>query len=997
MKGAFFAALLVPALAHAERLPVHIYTTADGLANDRVDRGMRDSRGFLWFATYDGVSRFDGQHFESFGTDDGLPNPETHDVCETRDGRIWVATEGGVAWLDLRERVTRPRFHLMRLGKNAAEDSTASLLVDGAGVLWIGTMGGLWRWDGAHAERVSLRAGREPLAIVTVEDRRDGSLWLGTTWGLVHRLRDGRVEHFRIEPEDEPDDRVFSLALDRTGRLWIGTAGPKLVAVTLPIPATTEPLWLAAAHGGRFLRRDTFGIVRRNILEDSHGTIWIGGMKLTKYDGHAFQELGAAQGIPENAPAPCLEDGAGNLWLGTNTHGLVRLSARGLVTYTQADGLDPIYAQAFVEDAGGTFYAVTNSYGHVINRLDGDHFTPVRPRLPRDVTGGGWGSGQVAFPDRDGRWWYPTGMGLARYPKVARLEDLATTMPEFFTQKDGLPGRDVLTLYQDRQGSVWIATMSSTGLCRWDPATRRIEPAPRNWPHGVAVSYAEDRSGALWIGYNDTHLLRKRGSDVRIFGEADGLPRGSVQSILIDHLDRAWLGVDAGGVLRIDDQASDHPTFVRAQGLASERVVALAEDAQGRIYVGTTRGIDRIDPNRAEVGHFNTSDGLPSDYIFAAKRDPHGAMWFATKDGVAKLIPDTAPRPVPQPVYFSSLRVAGVGLPLAAGGEQQVPPLELAHDQNQLDVAFTSPSFLVGEPVRFQYRLGNGAWSTPSPERELHFAQLAAGRYSLEVRAALPDGTRSAPARVSFVVLRPIWQRWWFVTSLALVLGALGYQLYRWRIGHLLAIERVRTRIATDLHDELGSSLSRISILSEVAARRAAAREEVSSQVGDIGRSARELVDVASDIVWSTDPRRDDLGSLLVRLRHFAADLLEARGIEWKLEAPAEPQRIRLGPDQRRHVYLVLKEAIHNAARHSKATRVTIRVGRNEGSLEATVRDDGCGFDLTKRRSSGGGRHGNGLVNMRGRAEQAGGEMSIRSQPGQGTEIMLRLPLRGVT
>ena len=995
MKGAFWAALLLPALANAARLPVRVYTTADGLANDRVDRGTRDSRGFLWFATYDGVSRFDGQRFESFGTADGLPDPETHDVCETRDGRIWVATEGGVAWLDPRERATRPRFHPMRLGASAAEDSTAALLQDSAGTLWIGSMGGLWRWDGAHAERVSLRPGRQPLVLVMAEDRRDQSLWLGTTWGLVHRLRDGSVEHFRIEPDDEPDDRVFSLTLDHTGRLWIGTAGPRLVAVTLPIPPTTQPLWLAAAHDSRFLRHEALGMVRRNFLEDSHGNLWIGATRLTRYDGRKFEELGAAQGVPENSPGPCLEDAAGDLWFGTDTHGLVRLSARGLVTYTRVDGLEPIYTQAFVEDAAGTFYAITNWGGHVINRFDGDHFTSVRPRLPRDVTRVAWGSGQVAFADREGRWWYPTGQGLARYPKLARLEDLTTTMPQFFTQQDGLPGRDVLTLYQDRQGDVWIATMSPTGLARWDHQSGRFEPTPREWPKGVAVSYVEDRTGALWIGYNDAHLLRKRGDEVRVFGEADGLPRGSVQALLIDHRGRLWAAIDSGGVVRIDDPS--RPTFARVAGLSSERANALAEDAQGRIYVGTTRGIDRLDPDRDQVGHFNSSDGLPSDYIFAARRDRSGTMWFATKDGAARLIPDTAPRPAAQPVYFSSLRVGGRPIPVAAGGEQQAPPLELGHDQNQLDVAFVSPGFIVGEPVRYQYRLGGSAWSTPSPDRELHFAQLAAGRYALEVRAAFPDGTRSAPARLGFVVLRPLWQRWWLLTLAAAAAAALGYQVYRWRIGHLLAIERVRTRIATDLHDELGSSLSRISILSEVAARRAAAREEVISQVGDIGRSARELVDVASDIVWSTDPRRDDLGSLLVRLRSFAADLLEARGIEWKLEAPAEPQRIRLGPDQRRHVYLVLKEAIHNAARHSKAKRVVISVGRNEGSLEATVRDDGCGFDLTKRRSSGGGRHGNGLVNMRGRAEQAGGEMIIRSQPGQGTEITLRLPLRGVT
>jgi signal transduction histidine kinase len=205
-------------------------------------------------------------------------------------------------------------------------------------------------------------------------------------------------------------------------------------------------------------------------------------------------------------------------------------------------------------------------------------------------------------------------------------------------------------------------------------------------------------------------------------------------------------------------------------------------------------------------------------------------------------------------------------------------------------------------------------------------------------------------------------------------------------VQHLVAVERVRTRIATDLHDDLGAGLSRIAILSEVAARGGGARG-VDEVVGDIGKSARELVDVASDIVWSTDPARDDLGQLVVRLRRYAADVLEGQGIAWTLRAPPEPGALKLDPYQRRHLYLIMKEAIHNAARHAGATRVDVEVRRGGGALEAVIVDDGRGLDASTPAA------GHGLRNMRARAALVGGTLTIDAPAGGGTLVALRVPL----
>lgn len=981
--------VLLSVPASAERWPIRTYTTADGLANDRVDRGTRDHLGYLWFATIDGVSRFDGQRFESFGVRDGLPSSAANDIRATRSGVIWVATDAGLAWLDPATRGTRLSFHAV-----ATEGAAIALAEDGDGRLWAATTRGLVEVVGATP--IARPLGREirPATITAIApDPVDRSLWLGTWHGLVHRHADGSSEQYPFAGDGVYDDRVFALCIDHERRLWISHLDQKVLAIPLgggfPV-AAGQPLW--PADGPGWLHLAPNGWARRAILEDSHGTIWIGTTtELVRYDGHGFRTLTAAEGVSDQAPTPIVEDAVGNLWIGTDARGVQRIASRGLFAYDQNDGLDGNTIMGLAESRG-ELHVLTNHAPQQLHRFDGRRFTAVQPRFPDDVVTLAWTHGQTLAVDRDDRWWYPTGQGVAHYPRAARLDDLATTLPAFFGVGDGLPGRDIARLYADRRGDVWIVTMSRVGLVRWNRATDRIVPLTGRWPSSIAASFAEDRSGALWIGFDDGQLVRVRDGVPETFGAGDGVPDGDVSALLVDREGRLWLGSDGAGVTRIDDPAAAHLAVARryttGNGLASDRVATLVDDLRGRIYIGTSHGIDRLDPATGAIGHFDTSDGLPNNYVTTSLRSSDGALWFGTKAGPGRLVEDPRPLVAPPPTYITRLTVAGVAREIAIGGDRDVGEIELAADDHQLDIAFTSPAFVVGESLRFQYRLDDqAAWSPPVAEREVHFPRLAPGHYRFSVRAVIGAGATSPAAHATFTILPPLWQRWWFIAAAATALGAIGYRLYRARLAHLLAIERVRTRIATDLHDDLGSSLSRIAILSEVASRRAAAREAITTQIQDIGKSARELVDVASDIVWSTDPRRDDLESLLVRLRSFASDVLEGRGIAWSMAAPAEPDRIKLGPERRRQLFLILKEAIHNAARHAGAARVDITIVRGDGVLTATVRDDGRGFDAGARSD------GNGLASMRARAERAGGTLRIASSPTTGTSLIVRVPV----
>jgi signal transduction histidine kinase len=309
-----------------------------------------------------------------------------------------------------------------------------------------------------------------------------------------------------------------------------------------------------------------------------------------------------------------------------------------------------------------------------------------------------------------------------------------------------------------------------------------------------------------------------------------------------------------------------------------------------------------------------------------------------------------------------------------------------------LQVDFFSLNFTLGENIRYQFKLegADSVWSKPSTQRTVNYPNIAPGKYRFLVRAVNPDGLVSAsPAFVPFTIMQPIWRRWWFLTLAVLLLGAAISGFYRYRFTKLLEIERTRTRIATDLHDDIGASLSRIAMLSEVVKRENGEANQASEKrLTQIADDARGLVDSMSDIVWSIDPRSDTLSSVISRVRSFGADTLGERGVKWSMETETELDEIYLSSEQRRGLYLIFKEAVINIARHANCRSASLKIGLNSKSLIAEILDDGRGLPQDANGNSRGGR---GLANMKKRAVELGGELGISSSS-EGTRILLILP-----
>jgi ligand-binding sensor domain-containing protein/signal transduction histidine kinase len=1018
----------------AERLALRTYGVADGLPQEAVKRIVRDSRGFFWFCTYDGLSRFDGTRFVNYGVRDGLPHPSINDLLESHTGDYWIATNGGgVARFDpstriepqSRDQAVRPSgpvlfappvprrlFTSYSVGETPATSRVNVLHEDRSGRIWAGTDDGLFAIDEARGEmafrQVVLPFAR-PLQIWALLDDRAGRLWIGTSEGLARRLPDGRTEIVRVDSGKTAP--VWTLAEDAEAQLWVGlSTGLRVVRAAgaartvsashtwnaprgrtgltgLMRPPASE-LPVAARHAAA---ADGAIQGRISVLQRSDdGRMWIGTFA---GDVFAADRNGIRRELHlDDAITSFAEDRQGNLWVSTarGRAGAGKLARHGFTRYDETDGLTKGAIAVILETNAGELCVLRQGRLH---RFDGHRFIEVKPRFDRPVII------RSVLQDGHGAIWLPTDRGLYRFAATPALAALTDARPSArYAVADGLRTDDITLAFEDSRGDIWIGTKTPTTLAvmRRESNTLEVYADDRGLPAvATPLAVAEDLSGNIWVGFREGGLVRYRRGRFEHFAEDQGIPRSEVLALFVDHAGRLWIADGAAGLLRVDDPHAATPSFTRyttAQGLASDMVRCVIEDTWGRLYIGTVRGIDRLDAASGRTHHYSTADGLAGDELLRAFRDRHGVLWFGSWGGLSRFEPELEQESAAPAVFISGVRTGGRRYPIAEVGEHSLAGLTLQPDEAQIAIEFFGLDVADGDRLRFEYRL-DGAdteWNAPTTLRNVNYARLASGAYRFRVRALTPSGATSVePASVSFRILRPVWLRWWFITSASALLVGFAGLLYRHRVAYLLSIERVRTRIATDLHDDIGASLSQIAILSELVRGETETRQESANTLSRIATISRELVESMGDIVWAINPKRDRVGDLLQRMRYFASDTLTGKDIAFSFPSPALGRELALGADVRREVLLIFKEAINNVVHHAGCGRVAIDVRIDRDALVLRVADDGKGIPTVKAREPG-----HGLLSMRERATRLRGSLGVDSSPDGGTTLVLRVPLR---
>ncbi len=1026
--------------AAAERLPIHIYTPEDGLAHANVRRIVRDPRGFLWFCTIDGLSRFDGAEFVTYRTGDGLPDPWVTDLLTTRDGNYWVATNGGVARFDAltqyfprdgqRQADQRGRsFSSVAFEGSAMQRQVRVLLEDRAGRVWAGAVGGLSMLD----RRVSPASFRPvvpgPTATVTsLIESADGSLWIGTLGGLFHRQLSGEVSAEPIALRGGVT-HVRALAQDKDGRLWVGhdegllVLGPGIGA-SLPASLAARELRSCGTsssphHRLRLpTRADDACIVNpgdglvdrrvRAVSVGSHGQVRVGMVSgsvatiygLSDIDGAQITSVGPAQGLVDDPITTVAEDGDGNVWIGTDASGALRITALGLVSYFEADGLRNDFVPFLFEDDKERLIAVSASR-FTINEFDGRRFVKTRFNVPPRVPDNGL---FTVLRDHVGAWWLGTPAGLYRFPATRGIPEVARVAPDaHYAGYAALPGDELYPLFEDRSGDIWLIAPlpDQVRLVLWRRASddfaqygaaEGLRDIPTDWTVS-RPAIVEGPLGQLFFGFQDVGLFSYR--EGRFVSILDRGKPVSVISLHLDRLGRLWIIGRDGTVRRLDDLSTHHLTTDAkvARSLAGANVRCMVEDASGRFFFGTMSGVIEVDPASGDTWRYTTADGLAQNEVWSALASRRGDLWFGTIAGVSRL-DRTRSRPrTPAPrVLIRTVTVNGDARLVSELGDEEVSELTLAPSERGIAIAFFALAFGSGEHLRYQYRLegAEDAWSPPTPVRSVNYAHLSPGTYRFHVRAVTLSGATSAvPASVSFHVLPPVWQRTWFVAIASVFVLGLAVLLYRYRVAQLVAIERVRTRIATDLHDDIGASLSQIAIQSELALGEPAVSPGTANALGRIATTSRELVESMGDIVWAINPDRDRVGDLLQRMRYFASDTLTGKNIEFSFRAPDTGRDLALATEVRREVLLIFKEAVNNIARHARCAHADIDVRVERAGLVVQVADDGQGLSEAVARGNG-----HGLASMEARARRLNARLDIETREGGGTRLVLHVPWR---
>jgi signal transduction histidine kinase/ligand-binding sensor domain-containing protein len=983
----FATSLLVVSAAEvpAQDLPTAWYTTAQGLAHDAILRLLWDPRGFLWLGGVTDLARFDGEQFTSYGRTDGLDvGTAVNDLTFGPDGELWLATNGaGIYRFDLKTEDRARRLTLYRVGNDRASNRVNTMVIARDGRLWAGTDAGLFNGHPDKLTRVPLLAsdGQSAETIpITAIAARESMVWIGTTTGLY------RCGVEAADCRREASGAVRSLMFDRDGRFWImrpdrievWRIGRNAVAEGAPeiVGATWTPRRMVIVSDGMLVVTDDRKLIWTNIVTSR-----------VLFDSQQASRLNDVS-----------EDSSGNIWLATNT-GLLSIRRQGVTLFSEHAQLRQPHLRSLGRSSAGHPYVVTEE--NAILRIDGHSITSSRVTMPPGFRRSLWAHTAVSV-DSQGDFWLGSSDGLLRYSKLPFSSPGSVNIAagRAYTTNDGLAGDHISEIFEDSRKDLWIANVpaGSATLTVWRRESGQFERFGEAYglpPANQLGGFVEDRRGTVWARLREGGIVRLGHGRAAVFGTEQGLP-ALVSAMRFDANGTLWIG-GSDSVLRVKDPSRPTLQIEPVQTGLGATVISLGIDARGTVFAGTYSGLLSINPIDRSVRRFSSFDGLPRGSVDTVLPEPGGTLLLIAGRTLVRFAPGAARRSTGVPrCLLTAVRIGGRPVPMSESGVETLGRLEVPPSRNQIEIDLVGLSPRFGEPLEYQYRLPrvSSEWAR-APERRVMLAGLAPGSYTFEARVAGASGASISPqASIAFTVLPPWYRSWWFLGLVAAALTGLAFAAHRARLAQALRTERLRARIATDLHDDIGSSLSQIAILAEVARRRAgAAGPAVTEPLSSIATTSRDLVDSMSDIVWAVNPRTDSLDDLVRRMHRFAEETLGGADIALSFSAPTADGDMRLDPDLRRELYLILKESVNNIARHSGASEAIVDLAVGRSDIRLVISDNGRGFDPAAHTD------GNGVASMRKRAALFGGIFSIESAPGRGTRVSLaanprRLPKR---
>ena len=1006
------------------------WQTEDGLPDNTVTAILQTHDGYLWIGTLGGLVRFDGVKFKRYGAVEGLHNERVLCLYEDGGGRLWVGTDGGGVFC-----LENDQFTAITTRDGMSSDIVLDVLEDRSHRFWIGTYVGLDCWkDGRFQTEKSLPskfhapAGNlpdisgspnalepwrqpptnpAPVSRIALDSKEE--LW-SVVGSRLFQVRQGRYVMPRMEGEPSGQNAIAALRFGPSGRLWFGGISGYVAAFSNGVvTALSQP---ASLYPDMIL----------DICETRSGDVWVGTASsgLRRWRDGKVLSLTTEEGLADNSVRCIFEDREGNLWIGTSHGGLNRLKPKKLQLVTMHDGLSHNVVMSMAEDVDDAVWIGSNGGGLSVQR--GGKFGPADLSYLFDNE-----SISSLLVAHNGNLWIGTGSsGLIR--KVGEKIDQFSIARQWRDEP-------VLALCEDHNDGLWVGTYQD-GLKHF----KNGQFTSYKTTNGLSASYittlAQDKKGKLWVGTGGFGLNCYADGAFQVLTRKNGLASDFVRTLYVDAENELWIGTSSGLSQLKNGRLT---TFTKQQGLWDDVISQILEDDSGHLWFGSNRGIFRVRKDELNAVAeqrlsavnslvFGKGEGLEnlectSGCCPAGLRTHDGRLWFSTVKGVAILDPKDifVNTPAP-PVVLEEVLVDGVKIEdgqlikndgminikesesskSASKSSYPLIPLKIGPGARRVEFHYTALSFTAPEKVRFRYRLAglDSDWVEAGGRRTAEYPYLPPGRYRFSVAACNEDGVWSdGSAGLALICLPAFWQTVYFRLLMAvMMLGGAGWAvkfLVTRRLQRRLAIlqqqhalEKERTRIARDIHDELGALLTEISLLSDHGQKRRSQPGEVEIDLRKISDTAREAVQTADGIVWAVNPRNDSLDHLANYLVHFAEDFFRLTPIRCRLDVPVNLPQIPFSTQQRHHLLLAVKESCNNVVRHSGASEVWLRMTITDREFNIVIEDNGKGFRVGSAREGS-----DGLLNIRQRMTDIGGCLELSSEPGQGTHVKLILQL----
>ncbi|NNE77938.1 MAG: hypothetical protein HKN31_12805 [Pricia sp.] len=991
------------------------YSVSDGLNTNKINCVAQDEKGFLWVGTEVGIQRFDGRKFVSFAGNENdrlPPGLGVEQIISADEGKLWLLQGSQIGLFDTFT------FHYSNIPiKNAGDippRNEFKLFKDSKGRVFLcaSKYGLLWF---------------DPKAGMFVDT--DVPIQAPKGWGVNGLFEDpDSGEYFILS------NQGLALFDNSTGALFHKDNNPGQISFfeqkTLPnvnafLKDSKDTWWASYWDFDRARQRcvllhydpqqkkmlsDTLGSYSpehyaflQHLLETSSKQLWLGGANaLLVYE----DEIGGFSQQLKNTPLEfdiqsddirhLVEDKEGNIWLSTgnglymlnpnlkDVHNLVVIEGR-----KHESAVNALLQANNKENWIGTWGKGLLFYNTNFEKIEGNPFMGME-KSDFESYGKIW---DLCQHSGTGTIWSASQGGTLAVFDPHTKKALHWLRPPVFNNST------VRQVKEDTNGNLWFGTQGGH-LVKWDKNEPVSDISFRTIHNFNTIIYRlyVDKEGRLWIAThkNGVYVIDPDNGKILFhfnqeFGKGYPVADNSISDIQQYNDSIFFLGSEVLNILNIN--SGNIKRISAYDGLNGANISQMMIDGDGILWMITNNGLNSYNYEMDIISSYNNLHGI----IYGEKanatkwRMQNGEIWFGGEDVIFGFDPKVLKhRQKPPSVILTDLKLFNRFIPLdSVLAKKQI---RFEHHENSFTFYFSALNFNQQHKLQYYYRIPgiNKDWVRAERDLAANYTTMPPGNYTFEVKAKNFQGLESEKVTaVHFSILPPFYGTWWFITLLATVMLGLAYLFYRLRINRLLAVEKLRNKVARDLHDDMGSTLSTINILSSMAKSKMVSDTVTSSNfLTKITDNSQRMMEAMDDIVWSIKPDNDNMQRVLARMREYATGMLEAKDIAFDFQIDERINALKLDMEARRDLFLIFKEAINNAAKYSRSGWVRVQINCKDKRLCMSIKDNGKGFNVEKADA------GNGLDNMRKRAISLRGQLHIESAPETGTKITLDMPMQ---